>query len=257
MFFRKKTTPQFSISIPEPCSENWNSMHVVDSVHRHCDSCAKNVVDFSQMSDDEVLLFFRNSTGNICGRFRKEQLERTYTPIPPVTRPALWWKAAALLPLTLLGKNSAAQSDSVAAPDSLQVMNDTLAPLPEIGTDSAVVVRDSLPASLDTTATDTLAHTSNPQKESNNPISLIDCISVQEYHMGVTWCPPIEAVPPFGDWFGWEDEVRKRAGDELVPTNPDLVMIPEEPKPDPIPPTLPEHPWYEAVLPRSWRIRKP
>lgn len=109
MFFSKKVTPKITITIPEPCNEDWNQMHVVDSCHRNCAACDRVLTDFAQMNDDELILFFKQSQGKICGRFRKDQLNRPLTPLPEKTTKAVWWKAAALLPLTLLAKNSNAQ----------------------------------------------------------------------------------------------------------------------------------------------------
>lgn len=266
MFFRKQTPQQFSITIPEPCSEKWGGMHVVDDVQRHCDSCAKNVIDFSQMSDDEMLLFFRNSGANICGRFRKDQLHRPYTFIPQATRPAQWWKAVALLPLTLFGKNLTAQSDSITPPDSLQTMNDTLAPLTEIVNDSAIAEVDSTTEMQDTVVVvsmeDPVVH-ATPEK--------IITVRVEDFVVGAMGQPPpvvygnmcrtpLETprltFVPISDWI---DRLLYKKGDDAITTsNPEFAVTedPNQPKPDPVPPTLPERPWYEAILPRSWRIRK-
>lgn len=64
------------LTIPEPCHENWDNMKPADK-GRFCDSCHKNVVDFTGMSDAQVLAFFNKpSTGSICGRFMKDQLNR-------------------------------------------------------------------------------------------------------------------------------------------------------------------------------------
>ncbi|MEM8584754.1 MAG: T9SS type A sorting domain-containing protein [Bacteroidota bacterium] len=35
------------ITIPEPCHEDWNAMTSLEDGSRHCDSCAKNIVDFT------------------------------------------------------------------------------------------------------------------------------------------------------------------------------------------------------------------
>jgi hypothetical protein len=68
---------KFQLSIPEPCHEDWDQMHPVEK-GRFCDSCQKQVVDFSNMSDFEVAQFFKKpSTGSLCGRFMTEQLDRT------------------------------------------------------------------------------------------------------------------------------------------------------------------------------------
>ena len=45
---------------------------------RFCGSCQKVVVDFTTMSDQEVLSYFKNSGGKTCGRFRNDQLDRDF-----------------------------------------------------------------------------------------------------------------------------------------------------------------------------------
>ncbi len=61
-----------SISIPEPCSQQWQQMTPVDG-GRHCESCCKTVIDFTKMSAKEVIVTL-SSKGNICGRFETDQL---------------------------------------------------------------------------------------------------------------------------------------------------------------------------------------
>ena len=65
------------VAIPEPCHEDWNGMHPVSgSSARHCDSCAKNVVDFTGFSDAQLHAFVRENPGKLCGRFRPDQIDR-------------------------------------------------------------------------------------------------------------------------------------------------------------------------------------
>jgi hypothetical protein len=45
---------------------------------RHCMSCQKTVIDFSLMSDQEVLHYISNASSQICGRFDNRQLNKTY-----------------------------------------------------------------------------------------------------------------------------------------------------------------------------------
>jgi len=62
------------ISIPKPCNENWNDMSPVQQ-GAFCKACSKVVVDFSNMSDEEVLNYFeRKQEEKTCGRFRISQL---------------------------------------------------------------------------------------------------------------------------------------------------------------------------------------
>lgn len=70
------------ITIPEPCHENWDTMTPKDN-GRFCMSCSKTVVDFTTMLPDEVQHFFiQNQNTNICGRFKKSQLDTITIQIP-------------------------------------------------------------------------------------------------------------------------------------------------------------------------------
>lgn len=70
------------ISIPAPCHEDWNKM-TPDETGRHCNSCAKSVVDFTGMSDEEVKHFFLNKKEEkICGRFKQIQLQQLIIELP-------------------------------------------------------------------------------------------------------------------------------------------------------------------------------
>lgn len=84
------------ISIPEPCHEDWNGMHPVPgTTARHCDSCAKNVVDFTGFSDAKMHAYVREQGGKLCGRFRPDQLNRPLRAISTPTSNPLKVAAAA------------------------------------------------------------------------------------------------------------------------------------------------------------------
>jgi hypothetical protein len=68
-------TNALMLSIPNPCSENWNNMTPQEK-GRFCDTCQKCVVDFTAMTDAVVLDYFNKNNGKICGRFDKRQLDR-------------------------------------------------------------------------------------------------------------------------------------------------------------------------------------
>lgn len=64
------------LSVHSPCHEKWSDM-TATTAGAFCQSCSKEVVDFSRMSDREVIAYL--STHQLsCGRFRKDQLD---TPI--------------------------------------------------------------------------------------------------------------------------------------------------------------------------------
>lgn len=66
------------LNIPEPCHENWQQM-TPNEQGRHCMSCQKTVVDFTLMSDQEVLDYISRASSSVCGRFNNDQLDKTYT----------------------------------------------------------------------------------------------------------------------------------------------------------------------------------
>jgi hypothetical protein len=63
------------LNIAEPCHEDWQNM-TPDQQGRFCGSCQKTVVDFSIMSDQEVLNYFLQANHQICGRFAADQVDR-------------------------------------------------------------------------------------------------------------------------------------------------------------------------------------
>jgi hypothetical protein len=64
------------LSIPKPCTENWNAMTQVQQ-GKFCQSCSTTVIDFTQMTDDEILHYFETyKDQKTCGRFMDTQLNR-------------------------------------------------------------------------------------------------------------------------------------------------------------------------------------
>ncbi|GAB3827212.1 hypothetical protein [Hymenobacter jeollabukensis] len=97
------------VTVPQPCHENWEQMTSAGR-GRHCLACRKVVVDFTRMSDAELLRWFSHATDNACGRFRPNQLDR-----PLITPPRLlprwyhWLVAGAVVWATLTPTAAAAQ----------------------------------------------------------------------------------------------------------------------------------------------------
>ena len=71
---------KYKITIPEPCQEDWNKMTPNDT-GRFCGSCSKNVVDFTYMIPEEIQIYLQQNT-NVCGRFKKSQLDSIIIQIP-------------------------------------------------------------------------------------------------------------------------------------------------------------------------------
>lgn len=88
-----KKEKTITISLPQPCEEDWEQMAPV-GCGRFCQQCQKNVIDFTVLSDDMVARLLSNTTnGQLCGRFSEEQLNR---PIPlPIAPPKSWLRPLA------------------------------------------------------------------------------------------------------------------------------------------------------------------
>ncbi len=74
----KKSLRSFTISIPKPCSENWETMTTLDK-SKFCASCQKCVTDFTQYSDREIAAMLNTRNKEVCGRFTKQQLDTVYS----------------------------------------------------------------------------------------------------------------------------------------------------------------------------------
>ena len=63
------------IIINEPCHENWDAM-TPNTQGAFCKVCAKDVVDFSNKSLNQIKSFFSEErTEKVCARFKEEQLQ--------------------------------------------------------------------------------------------------------------------------------------------------------------------------------------
>jgi hypothetical protein len=98
------------ISIPQPCHENWAAMTPSDK-GRFCASCQKNVIDFTRASDREIAQTFKQQ-GNVCGKFRNDQLQRDL--VVPKEKSSLWAAAsAAVISFLTLGSHEALAQEPV------------------------------------------------------------------------------------------------------------------------------------------------
>jgi hypothetical protein len=62
------------LSIQNPCHEKWENF-ISTASGGFCQSCNKNVMDFTKKTDLEIIKFLKRKPANSCGRFRPEQLK--------------------------------------------------------------------------------------------------------------------------------------------------------------------------------------
>ncbi len=74
------------ISLEKPCNEQFENF-LVTSNGGYCGSCSKEVIDFTLMSDQQLIAHFKNTPDKTCGRFKKSQLKtyesNTFTTMKP------------------------------------------------------------------------------------------------------------------------------------------------------------------------------
>ena len=107
---------KLQISIPEPCHEDWQQMTPTQQ-GRFCNACAKEVIDFSTMSDIQVLNYFTKITHEkICGRALPEQLDRAISRLEPPKKRLFWyWNYVAMF-FMFFTKGNAAAAQSCTKP---------------------------------------------------------------------------------------------------------------------------------------------
>ena len=71
------------VQVANPCHENWEKM-TPSQKGRFCKACAKEVIDFTKLSDRQIVAFYHQNKGKaFCGHFKGSQLDRSI----PFTKP--------------------------------------------------------------------------------------------------------------------------------------------------------------------------
>ena len=77
---QKSMQTSFQLNIQNPCHEAWEGFKPTPE-GGFCASCQKNVIDFSGMTDSQLVAYFRDlptENQHLCGRFRNDQLQNDY-----------------------------------------------------------------------------------------------------------------------------------------------------------------------------------
>ena len=117
------------LGIPEPCHEDWNGMKPNEQ-GRFCNSCVKTVVDFSAMTDAQLMRYFQNlKTENICGRVHTDQLERHIPVAPPARKKYVVYWHYVIAFFMMLGKGPTAKAQGAVQLSAASIPDTSKKPL--------------------------------------------------------------------------------------------------------------------------------
>src|SRR5690349_4350089 len=83
----KHMKPILNLSIPNPCAEKCENFKPTER-GGFCGSCNTVVVDFTKMTDQEIVNFLDANPVHVCGRLRSDQM-KSYNLQPASIRPGL------------------------------------------------------------------------------------------------------------------------------------------------------------------------
>lgn len=107
------------LNLYAPCANSWDKMEAAGQ-NRFCRQCNKEVVDFTSMTDEQVISYFKQHT-NVCGRILPSQLGINLTEKKPNrSLPYLTKRVAALLLAFLTFKGVSAKTNKKKA-DTVQL----------------------------------------------------------------------------------------------------------------------------------------
>ncbi|QJD79934.1 hypothetical protein [Spirosoma rhododendri] len=134
---------RFSVQIPQPCPQSWDNMQPNDT-GRFCTSCQKTVVDYTTLSDQELIKRLARPTAETqCGRLRDDQFNRL---LVADTIESSWQRWLSLLAMSWLGLQTAlAQQHSTKSTPSHPTQTSPVQP------SFTPIVRADLPLTTDRT----------------------------------------------------------------------------------------------------------
>lgn len=102
-----------AIKLGFTCAQKWEAMEHV-SGGRYCQGCQKEVIDFTQLSDQEIIDYFEQKRKiKTCGHFREDQLNQLNRSLKQPSRTSLQQSLSTLAIGTLLTASSCQASNGI------------------------------------------------------------------------------------------------------------------------------------------------
>jgi hypothetical protein len=88
-----------SIQIKNPCTQNWDEMLPRDG-QRFCQNCEQPVIDFTNVTNAEIINMLTNTSSKVCGRFTTTQLDQLSYQLLAVPERRNWLKYIGVLAIS-------------------------------------------------------------------------------------------------------------------------------------------------------------
>jgi hypothetical protein len=112
---------KIQISIPEPCHKGWQNMTPVEK-GRFCASCQKRVLDFTYLSDNEIIKVVTKND-NLCARINVSNLNRNLIKTKTKSNYFGYFATTVLAFFGLVTENVVAQEKPVVEQTDLKYLN--------------------------------------------------------------------------------------------------------------------------------------
>ncbi len=125
------------INIENPCHENWDNM-LQEEKGKFCNACQKTVVDFSKMTNEQIINFLNHTNERVCGRIAKHQHNTPISNYVPNKTPFFNKYVAGFL--MALGFYSPSNSQTLKAPTESHKMVGEIALKPAVPSDKKLTI---------------------------------------------------------------------------------------------------------------------
>jgi hypothetical protein len=116
---------EYFLKIDNPCKEDWNLMKHEGS-GRFCSNCSKTVIDFTYLTDSEIVKQLEKSSGRLCGNLNTDQLNRIISIKESKSTPNFYKLLAGLLLLGSTKNLQATNSTSIKTEISIPINKEEL-----------------------------------------------------------------------------------------------------------------------------------
>jgi hypothetical protein len=111
----------YILKIDKPCGQEWTSMTKND-IGKFCSHCSKTVIDFTQLTDNEILKIIELNSDKLCGRLTQAQLNRAIQLHQP-TNNSLLYKTLAGILLVGASENLLAANNQKSQQEIVSIVN--------------------------------------------------------------------------------------------------------------------------------------